>query len=92
MARQHNTLAEYGGRIIVVDGRETVELVDPNDNAQKRFQYRVNKARNVERRVLCADGEVMDDGSPWRELTDRDISYMQHIRGQYHPILDPLGL
>jgi len=86
-----NRLQQYGGRMIETDGRPTIELVDPNDNAQQRFQYR-RSGDGIERRVLAHDGRAMRDGSPWERMTASEVFAMVQIRGQYHPILDPLGL
>lgn len=90
---RRNKLAEYGGRIIDTDGRKTVELRDPNDNAAGRFQYRRAGLAAIERRVLTAEGKpFIDTGSPW-ELMDFDAVAQLHMtRGEYHPILDPLGI
>lgn len=84
-------LREYGGRMLTIDGRRAVQLVDPNDNAKRRFQYRRTLDRTgIERRVLAHDGQPFrDTGSPW-ELVD--IAALAAVRGSYHPILDPLGL
>ena len=82
----------YGGRIIETDGRETVELRDPNDNAQRRYQYRRTPDGGLERRVLCSDGEpFLDTGSPWEQMTVDEIAQLHARRGEYHPILDALG-
>jgi hypothetical protein len=81
-------LKEYGGRLVDTDGRLTVELVDPNDNARRRFQYR-RAGEGIERRILQSDGEPMLDGSPWEPC---DLNAMRAARANYHPILDPLGL
>jgi hypothetical protein len=80
-------LKEYGGRLVDTDGRLTVELVDPNDNARRRFQYR-RAGEGIDRRILQSDGEPMLDGSPWEPC---DLAIMRAARGNYHPILDPLG-
>lgn len=82
-------LRQYGGRLITIDGRVVVEMRDPNDNAHRRCQYR-READGIERRVLTADGQpYRDSGSPWEPV---DIDALRHVRGTYHPILDPLGL
>ena len=86
-------LAAHGGRIITVDGKRTVELRDPNDNARCRFQYRRTEDGGMERRVLRENGEpFLDSGSPWEQYTDDEIARLRVMRGAYHPILDPLGL
>ena len=85
-------LSRYGGRIIETDGIGTVELRDPNDNAGRRYQYR-RAAAGIERRVLRDNGQpFFDTGSPWESMTVPELSRMLAIRGDYHPILDPLGL
>lgn len=33
-------LSDYGGRLLTIDGQRVVQLVDPNDNAHRRHQYR----------------------------------------------------
>lgn len=38
-------LSQYGGSMIRTDDRPTVEMINPNDNASKRFQYRPPKRR-----------------------------------------------
>lgn len=79
-------------RLLAIDGRPTVELVDPNDGARSRWQYR-RRADGLERRVLTGDGEpLLDTGSPWERLPASDVAAMYATRGAYHPILDPLGL
>jgi len=89
---RRNKLAAYGGRIITIDERRTVQLVDPNDNAQRRCQYRCTRdGDGIERRVLCDNGEPFIDGSPWEKMTIDEIGALQSMRGEYHPILDPLG-
>lgn len=90
--RGRSKLAQYGARLRTTDGRKTVELVDPNDNAKRRFQFRLTPMRGLERRVLRSDGEPMLDGSPWQELSTPELAALIAVRGQYHPILDPLGL
>jgi len=81
-------LREYGGRMIVTDGRATVELRDPNDNSLSRYQYR-RTTEGIERRILDAHGRASrDSGSPWAPA---DVAAMLRVRGRYHPILDPLG-
>lgn len=89
---QRSKLAAHGGRIIETDGRKTVELRDPNDNAKRRFQYR-RSDDGLERRVLRENGEpFLDTGSPWEPMTEDDIAQLRSVRGEYHPILDPLGM
>lgn len=85
-------LSQYGGSMIRTDDRPTVEMINPNDNASKRFQYRRSSDGGVEKRVLCDDGTPMRDGSPWERLSAADVAAMAAARGEYHPILDPLGL
>lgn len=85
-------LSMYGGRIIETDGIRTVEMIDPNDNARTRHQYRIGGA-GLERRHLTAFGQSFrDTGSPWERIPDQEIAQMYAVRGQYHPILDELGL
>ena len=38
--RSRSRLAQYGARLRTVVGRKVVELVDSNDNARARHQYR----------------------------------------------------
>lgn len=90
---RRNKLAAYGGRIIETDGRKTVELRDPNDNAQRRFQYRRAGPASIERRVLTAEGKpFIDTGSPWEMMSVDDVAHLHMVRDEYHPILDPLGI
>lgn len=90
---KRNKLAAYGGRIIDTDGRKTVELRDVNDNAKRRFQYRRTEHGGLEKRVLSENGEPFrDTGSPWESYTEDEIAQLRSVRGEYHPILDPLGL
>lgn len=85
-------LSEHGGMMVDTDGRKTVELVDPNDNSRSRYQYR-REGESIERRRLTESGEpYRDDGSPWTLMSESDLTAMRAIRGEYHPILDPLGL
>lgn len=89
---RRNKIAEYGGRIIETDGRKTVELRAVNDNAKRRFQYR-RLGDGVERRILQSNGKpFVDTGSPWEPMTEDEIAQLRIVRGQYHPVLDPLGL
>lgn len=85
-------LSDYGGRMVQTDGIPTVELRDPNDNAKKVFQYRRTTDGGIERRVLMEGGVPYPDGSPWESLSASDLQHLQSVRGQYHPILDPLGM
>ena len=88
---RRNMLAEHGGRITETDGRRTVEIRDPNDNAKRRFQYR-RSDDGLQRRILRDNGEpFLDTGSPWESMTIDEIGSMLANRGEYHPILDPLG-
>jgi hypothetical protein len=80
-------LAEYGGRMIQTDGRPTVEMTNPNNDRKRLFQFR-RSAEGIERRTLQFDGEPMSDGSPWEPC---DLTAMLAVRGNFHPILDPLG-
>lgn len=89
--RSRGRLARYGAKLRTVDGQTVVEMVDPNDGARARYQYRA-RGHCIERRVLCADGAPMIGGSPWELLTAADVAALHAVRGQYHPILDPLGL
>jgi len=83
-------LAQYGGSLRQVDGEMVVQLVDPNDNAARRFQYR-RAASTLERRVLQSDGTPFSDGSEWQPLAPHELQALLAVRGQWHPILDPLG-
>jgi len=83
-------LSEYGGRIVWTDGKKTVELHD--DTAKKVFQYRLTADGGIERRVLLEGGIPYPDGSPWESMSASDIRHLQSVRGQFHPILDPLGM
>lgn len=89
---RRNRLAEYGGRIVETDGRKTVQLVDPNDNAERRFQYRKVGPARIEKRILMSNGKPFRDGSPWELMTVDEIAQLHIARGEYHPILDPLGI
>lgn len=86
--RSRTRLSQYGAKLRTVDGSTVVEIVDPNDGARRRFQYR-RIGETVERRVLQANGSPMLDGSPWEAV---DLEALRAVRGRYHPILDPLGL
>lgn len=85
-------LAQYGATLRIIDGRKAVEMVDPNDNARARHQYRRADDGGLEQRtLLLADGNPDNEGSPWRPCTAHQITVMAEQRGKYHPILDPLG-
>ena len=77
----------YGARLRTIDGQRVVEMIDPNDNSRSRYQYR-REAATIARRVLSGDGAIATD---WTELSPADMSALLSVRGQYHPILDPLG-
>jgi len=82
-------LAQYGARLRTIDGQRIVEMVNPNDNSRARYQYRrYNDV--VLRRVLAADGETII--TDWVALTRDELAALMRVRGEYHPILDPLGL
>lgn len=87
--RSRARLAQYGARLRTIDGQRVVEMRNPNDNSHARHQYqRYNDV--VLRRVLGADGEtVIID---WTALTQDELASLMRTRGEYHPILDPLGL
>ena len=88
-----NRLAQYGGRIVTIDDQRAVELRDPNDNAKRRFQYRRSLDGGLERRMLREDGSAfIDTGSPWEPYSEHELASLRSMRGQYHPILDSLGL
>lgn len=86
--RSRARLAQYGARMRTIDGITIVEMVDPNDNSQSKYQYRRDGA-SVARRMLSRDGTVIVD---WTTLTEIELTGLIRVRGQYHPILDPLGL
>ena len=44
-------LRAYGARVTTTDGLTTLEMVDPNDNARTRHQYRLREGQR-ERRAL----------------------------------------
>lgn len=73
--------------MIQTDGRPTVEMKNPNNNRKRLFQFR-RSAEGIERRILQSDGEPMLDRSPWEPC---DLLAMRVVRGNFHPILDPLG-
>jgi hypothetical protein len=81
--REH--LASYGGDLLAIEDRMMVSMVDPNDNARSRYQYRIGD-HGLERRVAT------EDGSPWTAYTDGEMAALRAQRGNWHPILDPLGL
>lgn len=83
-----NKLAQYGGRMLRQGKLSIVELRDPNDNAKPRFQYALIEAQ-LHKRILNSKGEVM---VPWERIGDDGFLAMIQQRGQFHPILDPLGL
>jgi len=85
MAKLH----EYGGRIVTVDGQRTVEMRDSNDNARTRYQYRRSSDGGLERRRLTSAGGTLDE---WTAYTADELAQLRSQRGQFHPILDPLGL
>jgi hypothetical protein len=86
--RSRSRLAQYGAKLRTIDGQRVVEMVDPNDNSRSRYQYQRYKDV-VLRRVLSAQGETIAD---WAALTREELAALMHSRGEYHPILDPLGL
>lgn len=86
--RSRARLAEYGARLRTIDGVTVVEMIDPNDGSRSRYQYR-REAATVARRVLSSDGVVIAD---WTPMTLSELAVLMSVRGQYHPILDPLGL
>ena len=90
--RSRSRLAQYGARLRTIDGRKVVEMVDPNDNARHRYQYRRSEDGALERRVLRSDGSPDADGSPWEPYSPEELASLCAMRSQYHPILDPLGL
>jgi hypothetical protein len=90
--RSRARLARYGARLRTVDGERVVEMVDPNDNARRRYQYRATGGGTLETRILRADGSPMLEGSAWEAYADNELAALRGVRGTYHPILDPLGL
>ncbi len=87
--RSRSRLAQYGARLRTIDGEKVVEMVDPNDNSRARYQYRrYNDV--VLRRVLSADGETVI--TDWTALTREELAALVRMRGEYHPVLNPLGL
>lgn len=81
-------LSQYGGRILTIDGQRIVEMLDPNDNSKSRHQYRAIVGV-LEHRLLDSDGTVIEE---WAPRTPAELRQMQAVRGQYHPILDEVGL
>jgi len=92
-SRSRARLAEYGARLRTVDEQTVlVEMTDPNDGSMSRYQYR-RLDDGIERRILAHDGSPFrDTGSPWEPLSRNEIAALRAVRGEYHPILDPLGL
>lgn len=86
--RSRSRLSSYGARLRTVDGQRVVEMINPNDGSRSRYQYR-REAETIARRVLGSDGGVVSD---WAALSLADLAALMRVRGQYHPILDPLGL
>lgn len=82
-------LARFGARIRIIDGVATVEMCDPNDNTGTRYQYRRIGVGSLQRRVLTCRGMALSD---WRTHTVAELAELRAVRGDYHPILDPLGL
>jgi len=87
--RSRSRLARYGARLRTIDGKRVVEMVDPNDNGRARYQYQRHNDV-VLRRVLSADGTTIV--TDWVALTREELAALMRVRGEYHPILDPLGL
>lgn len=85
--RSRSRLAQYGARLRTIDGLATVEMVDPNDNARARHQYRRTLGGGLEHRMLRADGSLDHDDSPWRERTAGEIAAMAAQRGEFHRIV-----
>lgn len=65
-----------------------MELRDPNDSLKRRFQYRRAGLAGIERRVLHG----VDAISPWELMDLEDIRRLYMTRGDFHPIIDTLGL
>ena len=82
-------LNRYGGRLVLTDGRRpTVELIDPNDNARRRYQYRRALDGGVEHRTLASDGTPFrDTRSPWHSYTRDELAALLAARS---PILEAL--
>jgi hypothetical protein len=85
--RSRARLADYGARLRTIDGVTVVEMIDPNDNSRSLYQYR-REAATVARRVLSSNGDIITD---WIALAPSELAALMSVRGQYHPILDPLG-
>lgn len=85
--RSRSRLAQYGARLRTIDGQRVVEMVDPDDNSRYQYQ-RYNDV--VLRRVLAADGKTIV--TDWTALMRDELASLMRVRGEYHPILDPLGL
>jgi hypothetical protein len=81
--RSRNRLAQYGARLRTVDGRKVVEMCDPNDGAQRVHQYRRGADGGLERRTPQTE---------WQLVTAEELARMIGARGDYHPILSPLGV
>lgn len=82
----NDRLARYGARLHTIDGARVVEMIDPNDNSRSRHQYqRYNDV--LLRRRLQADGTPLTD---WTALTREEFGALLRVRGEFHPILDPL--
>lgn len=90
--RSRSRLAQYGARLRTIDGRKVVEMVNPNDNARARYQYRRSEGGDLESRTLLYNGRPDNRGSPWAIHHPKLLAAMRSARGDYHPILDPLGL
>ena len=86
--RSRSRLALYGAKLRTIEGQRVVEMIDPNDGSSSRYQYR-REAATVARRVLDSGGNIVTD---WATLPPGDLAALLRVRGQYHPILDPLGL
>jgi hypothetical protein len=83
-------LANCGGRILWTDRKRTVELIDPQSNSERVFQYRRTDDGGIEKRILPAIG--LDEGYPWETLSANDVACMHAVRGTWHPILNSLGM
>lgn len=88
MTTHRARLRAYGARLLSLDGTPTVEMRDPNDRSQARYQYQ-RQADTLRRRVLGADGAVLVD---WTPMTPSERLSLLRARGAYHPILDPLEI
>jgi hypothetical protein len=85
--RSRARLIECGARLRTVDGIQVIEMVDPNDNSQSRYQYQ-RHGDIILRRILSRDGSTITD---WTALHSAEMAALMAMRGTYHPILDPLG-